>query len=93
MAAMLAEIVGAKVIATDIFDYGFGKAPVDFLVRELTSARRTGITNPPFKAVATAPRTGRYQKRTVSSDLGASAYRNQEKESKEMSTMPGKVSR
>jgi hypothetical protein len=50
MAAVLAEISSAEVIATDIFDYGFGKAPVDFLNREpYVGSPDWIITNPPFK--------------------------------------------
>jgi hypothetical protein len=52
MAAVIAEFAQGRVIATDIFDYGYGRAPVDFLDR-LVPAGADGvdwiITNPPFK--------------------------------------------
>ena len=52
MAAVIAEFTQGRVIATDIFDYGYGTAPVDFLDR-LMPAAADGvdwiITNPPFK--------------------------------------------
>jgi hypothetical protein len=51
MAAVIGEFTDAPVIATDIFDYGYGTAPVDFLDQlapPFTSADWI-ITNPPFK--------------------------------------------
>jgi hypothetical protein len=51
MAAVISEFSNA-VVATDIFDYGYGTAPVDFLDQMLPSAVDTVdwiITNPPFK--------------------------------------------
>jgi hypothetical protein len=49
MAAVMSEFVIAPVIASDIFDYGFGCVPLDFL--HDPPAARPGwiITNPPFK--------------------------------------------
>jgi hypothetical protein len=52
MAAVIAEFADAPVIATDIFDYGYGTAPVDFLDQlapAFTDCADWIITNPPFK--------------------------------------------
>lgn len=53
MAAVIEEFAKSPVIATDIFDYGYGTAPIDFLggiFSELPSDRVDWIiTNPPFK--------------------------------------------
>jgi hypothetical protein len=52
MAAVISEFTDAAVIATDIFDYGYGIAPVDFLDQlapPFTDCADWIITNPPFK--------------------------------------------
>lgn len=52
MAAVIAEFASMPVIATDIFDYGYGTAPVDFL-DQLAPPHADDvdwiITNPPFR--------------------------------------------
>jgi hypothetical protein len=51
MAAVIAEFTQEPVIATDIFDYGYGSTPVDFLDAQLAPAFTDCdwiITNPPF---------------------------------------------
>jgi hypothetical protein len=47
MAEPLAEYFG-RVIATDIHDYGYGEAPVDFLSEDTYHDADWCITNPPF---------------------------------------------
>jgi hypothetical protein len=47
MAEPLAEHFG-RVIATDIHDYGYGEAPVDFLSEDTSRDADWCITNPPF---------------------------------------------
>jgi hypothetical protein len=52
MAAVISEFTNAPVIATDIFDYGYGTAPVDFLDQlalPFTDCADWIVTNPPFK--------------------------------------------
>ena len=49
MAAVIAEFAGAPVIASDIFDYGFGLTPLDFLHDPPAGHPAWIITNPPFK--------------------------------------------
>jgi hypothetical protein len=53
MAEVINEFADAPVIATDIFDYGYGTAPQDFLggifSAPLTDRVDWIITNPPFK--------------------------------------------
>jgi hypothetical protein len=53
MAEVIAEFASAPVIASDIFDYGYGIAPVDFLDPLMPPALRDGadwvISNPPFR--------------------------------------------
>jgi hypothetical protein len=53
MAAVIAEFVGATVIASDIFDYGFGRTPRDFLHDPPPARPAWIITNPPFKVEVT----------------------------------------
>jgi hypothetical protein len=48
MAEVVAEFVGGQVIASDIFDYGYGQAPIDFLHDEPIVRPQWIITNPPF---------------------------------------------
>jgi hypothetical protein len=48
MAAVIEECVTEWVIASDIFDYGFGQAPHDFLHDEPFGRPEWIITNPPF---------------------------------------------
>src|ERR1022692_3585455 len=52
MAAIIPEFTNGLVIATDIFDYGYGTAPVDFLDEHpappFTDCADWIITNPPF---------------------------------------------
>lgn len=53
MTEVIAEYLSIPVIATDIFDYGYGKAPVDFLDRlvpPFVDRVDWVITNPPFRA-------------------------------------------
>src|ERR1700678_3136589 len=50
MAAVVAEFVGSSVTASDIFDYGYGLAPVDFLNDPRLVCPKWIITNPPFSA-------------------------------------------
>jgi hypothetical protein len=47
MAAVICESV-SKVTASDIFDYGYGQAPIDFLHDEPLVRPEWIITNPPF---------------------------------------------
>jgi hypothetical protein len=48
MAVVVAEFVGLFVTASDIFDYGHGTAPVDFLDDSPLVRPAWIITNPPF---------------------------------------------
>jgi hypothetical protein len=48
MAEVMAEFASGQVIASDIFDYGYGHAPVDFLHDEPLARPAWVITNPPF---------------------------------------------
>jgi hypothetical protein len=48
MAAVIAEFAGSSVIASDIFDYGYGVVPVDFLFDAPRARPGWIITNPPF---------------------------------------------
>jgi hypothetical protein len=48
MAAVIAEFAGSSVIASDIFDYGYGVVPVDFLFDAPLAQPDWIITNPPF---------------------------------------------
>ncbi len=48
MASVVAEFVGSSVKASDIFDYGYGIAPVDFLTDPHLVRPAWIITNPPF---------------------------------------------
>jgi hypothetical protein len=48
MAEVIAECAAGQVIASDIFDYGFGQAPIDFLHDEPLARPEWIITNPPF---------------------------------------------
>src|SRR5262245_62982164 len=47
MAAVIAEFTSA-VIASDVFDYGYGTAPHDFLYDDPLTTPDWIITNPPF---------------------------------------------
>ncbi len=52
MAAVISEFTSVPVTATDIFDYGYGTAPIDFLDQlgpPFTDRADWIITNPPFK--------------------------------------------
>jgi hypothetical protein len=48
MAEVMAETVAEQVIASDVFDYGYGQTPVDFLHDEPLAQPQWIITNPPF---------------------------------------------
>ena len=48
MALVIAEFVGLFVTASDIFDYGYGIAPVDFLNDPQLVCPAWIVTNPPF---------------------------------------------
>jgi hypothetical protein len=48
MAAMITEFAGGPVIASDIFQYGYGTAPHDFLHDDPLTKPDWVITNPPF---------------------------------------------
>jgi hypothetical protein len=48
MAAVIAEFARGPVIASDIFDYGYGTAPHDFRYDEPLTKPDWIITNPPF---------------------------------------------
>ena len=52
MAVVLAEFVGSSVTASDIFDYGYGTAPVDFLNDRHLGCPAWIITNPPFSTAS-----------------------------------------
>jgi len=49
MAAVIEEFTRNPVIASDIFNYGYGLAPLDFLNDEPASGVDWIISNPPFK--------------------------------------------
>jgi hypothetical protein len=46
--AVIGEFAGPPVVASDIYAYGYGVAPVDFLNDEPIARPRWVITNPPF---------------------------------------------
>jgi hypothetical protein len=48
MAEVIAEFVSGQVIASDIWDYGYGQAPHDFLNDDPLGRPQWIITNPPF---------------------------------------------
>jgi hypothetical protein len=48
MAEVTAEFASGQIIASDIFDYGYGQAPIDFLHDEPLARPEWIITNPPF---------------------------------------------
>jgi hypothetical protein len=48
MADVIGEFCTTRPIASDVFDYGYGQAPVDFLHDEPISRPEFIITNPPF---------------------------------------------
>jgi hypothetical protein len=48
MAEPIAEFASGQVIASDLFDYGYGQAPIDFLYDEPLVRPDWIITNPPF---------------------------------------------
>jgi hypothetical protein len=48
MAETIAEFASGQVVASDIFDYGYGQAPLDFLHDEPIVRPEWIITNPPF---------------------------------------------
>jgi hypothetical protein len=48
MAEVVTEFAGGQVVASDIFDYGYGQAPVDFVNDEPLARPEWIITNPPF---------------------------------------------
>jgi hypothetical protein len=50
MAEVLAEFASGQVIGSDVFDYGYGQAPIDFLHDEPIARPAWIITNPPFVA-------------------------------------------
>ena len=50
MAAVISEYVRGPVVATDLYDYGYGRAPVDFLSEPPPASSDWIITNPPFNA-------------------------------------------
>jgi hypothetical protein len=52
MAEVIAESASGQVIASDIFNYGFGQAPHDFLHDEPLAWPEWVITNPPFNSAA-----------------------------------------
>ena len=45
---VIAEFASGQVVASDIFDYGYGQAPLDFLHDEPIVRPEWIITNPPF---------------------------------------------
>jgi hypothetical protein len=49
MAAVIEEFVRGPVVASDLFDYGYGTAPVDFLTHAPLVRPDWTITNPPFR--------------------------------------------
>src|ERR1700738_1756283 len=48
MSAVIEEFAGSYVVASDVFDYGFGQVPVDFIHNEPLCRPDWVITNPPF---------------------------------------------
>jgi hypothetical protein len=48
MAEVIAEFASGQIIASDIFDYGYGRAPVDFVNDAPLARPEWIITNPPF---------------------------------------------
>jgi hypothetical protein len=48
MAEVLTEFASDQVIGSDVFDYGYGQAPIDFLHDEPIARPAWIITNPPF---------------------------------------------
>ncbi len=48
MAEVVAEFVNGQVVASDVFDYGMGQTPVDFLIEPMLIKPDWVITNPPF---------------------------------------------
>jgi hypothetical protein len=48
MAEVVAEFASGQVVASDIFDYGYGQAPVDFVNDDPLARPEWVITNPPF---------------------------------------------
>ncbi|MEA3152216.1 MAG: hypothetical protein QOD56_3155 [Gammaproteobacteria bacterium] len=48
MAEVIAEFASGQVIGSDVFDYGYGQAPVDFVNDEPLARPDWVITNPPF---------------------------------------------
>jgi hypothetical protein len=48
MAAVIAEFAQEPVIASDVFDYGYGTAPHDFLHDDPLTKPSLVVTNPPF---------------------------------------------
>jgi hypothetical protein len=50
MAAVIEDHVTDYLIASDVFDYGYGQAPVDFLTDDPLGWPAWIITNPPFNA-------------------------------------------
>jgi len=50
MAEIVTEFASGQVIASDVFDYGYGQAPVDFVNDEPLARPEWIITNPPFVA-------------------------------------------
>jgi hypothetical protein len=48
MVEVIGEFVSGQVIASDIFDYGYGQAPIDFLDDDPLARPEWIITNPPF---------------------------------------------
>ena len=48
MAEVVAEFARGQVVASDIFDYGYGQAPIDFVNDEPLARPEWIITNPPF---------------------------------------------
>ena len=48
MAEVIAEFANGQVVASDVFDYGHGQTPVDFLHDQLLIKPDWVITNPPF---------------------------------------------
>ena len=48
MSEVVAEFASGQVVASDVFDYGYGQAPIDFLNDEPLVRPKLVITNPPF---------------------------------------------
>jgi hypothetical protein len=49
MAAVIEEYTSGPVVASDLIDYGYGTAPVDFLTHAPLVRPDWTITNPPFR--------------------------------------------